>query len=268
KDGRGSVKCLTGASTSNYAQRTYQWNPWVLNVDRCSVLHGNVDDALNKDTGYPYIEIFYQETDSMPGTLTMCSIILIIGVFAATGMLAATSHQFWSFARDRGVPGWRLWSQVSSTKRLPVNATLLTGSVACLLGLINIGSSVALDHVLSMAVQFPGYIFHISRSDHSFFIVDAKDTYPGAKLVWGSFHVPGMWGIMINGYAVMYMTIAIFFSLWPTERAVTAESMDYGVVGTVGTIILALVYYALRARKVYRGPVVVVPAGLYFWWLG
>lgn len=74
---------------------------------------GNVDDALNSDTGYPYIEILYQAADSMPGTLTMRSIILIIGIFAATGILAATSRQFWSFARDRGVPGWRVWSQVS-----------------------------------------------------------------------------------------------------------------------------------------------------------
>ena len=39
---------------------------------------GDIDAALNSPTGYPYIEIFYQGTGSMSGTLTMCSILLII----------------------------------------------------------------------------------------------------------------------------------------------------------------------------------------------
>lgn len=179
-------------------------------------------------------------------------------------MAAITLSKFMDFVNDE-------LNQVSSTKRLPINAALLTVSVACLLGLINIGSSVALDDVLYMAVSglYLSYFTvgslllyrrckgHISRSnDH-----DEIINVPGAKLVWGSFHVPGMWGILINGYAVIYMIIVIFFSFRPTERAVTAESMNYSVVGTLGTIILALVYYALRARKIYRGPVIELSRG-------
>jgi amino acid transporter len=72
-----------------------------------------IDDALNTPTGYPYIEIFYQATNSIPGALAMVSINLIMAVCIVIGMLTATSRQFWSFARDRGVPGWRLWSRVS-----------------------------------------------------------------------------------------------------------------------------------------------------------
>lgn len=74
---------------------------------------GDLEVALNSNTGYPYIEIFYQATNSVPGTLAMVSINLIISVCSVIGMLAATSRQFWSFARDRGIPGWRWWSHVS-----------------------------------------------------------------------------------------------------------------------------------------------------------
>jgi amino acid transporter len=74
---------------------------------------GDLDAALNSPTGYPYIEIFYQATNSLSGSLTMVSINLIIAVCSVIGMLAATSRQFWSFARDRGIPGWRWWSHVS-----------------------------------------------------------------------------------------------------------------------------------------------------------
>jgi amino acid transporter len=75
---------------------------------------GDLDAALATPTGYPYMEIFYQATDSLPGALGMTSILLIIGVCSVIGMLAATSRQFWSFARDRAVPGWRIWSKVYS----------------------------------------------------------------------------------------------------------------------------------------------------------
>jgi hypothetical protein len=34
--------------------------------------------------------------------------------------------------------------------------------------------------------------------------------------------------------------------------------MNYSVVGTFGTVILAVIYYMLRARKVYTGPIVEV----------
>ena len=73
---------------------------------------GNIEDALKTKTGFPYIEILYQGTGSMGGTVAMVSILLVTGVASAIGMLAATSRQFWSFARDRGVPGWRFWSRV------------------------------------------------------------------------------------------------------------------------------------------------------------
>lgn len=80
---------------------------------------GDLDDALNSPTGYPYIEIYYQATNSLSGSLTMISINLILAVCSTIGMLAATSRQFWSFARDRGIPGWRLWSHVSGLSEQP-----------------------------------------------------------------------------------------------------------------------------------------------------
>lgn len=77
----------------------------------------------------------------------------------------------------------------------------------------------------------------------------------GAKLVWGPFHLPGIWGILINTWALVYMTIAVFFTFWPTSWVVNYQTMNYSVVGTFGTILLSLFYYYVRAKKVYSGPV-------------
>ena len=78
----------------------------------------------------------------------------------------------------------------------------------------------------------------------------------GAKLVWGPFHLPGIWGIAINTFALIYMTIAVFFSFWPPSWQVTVQTMNFSVVGTFGVIFLSLIYYMIRARKVYDGPIV------------
>ncbi|BCS19099.1 putative GABA permease [Aspergillus puulaauensis] len=234
----------------------------------------DVDAALNSATGYPFMEIFYQATDSVSGALGMTSILLIIAICSVIGMLAATSRQFWSFARDRAVPGWRIWSKVSPYNCLPTYSILLTMTVCCLLGLINIGSSVALNAVVSMAVsglylsyltvgslllyrRYTGAISAYHKGENGASGVEVVNV-PGAKLVWGPFHVPGIWGDAINTYAVVYMVIVVFFSFWPSQMDVDKATMNFSIVGTGGTIILALLYYGLRARKVYEGPVMEV----------
>ncbi|KAI9037488.1 amino acid transporter [Aspergillus affinis] len=228
---------------------------------------GDVQQALESPTGYPFFEIFHQAMGTTSGGLGLSLVLVIMSICAVLGTLTAVSRQFWSFARDRGVPGWRIWSHVSSRTQLPTYSVFLTMTVACLLGLINIGSSVALNGVLSMAVsglylsylivgamllyrRCTGAVFQFSDAD------DMQKNVPGAKLVWGPFHIPGGWGILVNGYAVIHMTIVVFFSLWPTEIPVTVTNMNFSVVGTMGTIFLALIYYVLRARKVYQGPVI------------
>lgn len=73
---------------------------------------GDIDTALNDPTGLPFVGIFLQATESIPGTVVMASIIIVLCFCTSVGMLASASRQFWSFSRDRGIPGWQLWSQV------------------------------------------------------------------------------------------------------------------------------------------------------------
>ncbi|KAE8375244.1 hypothetical protein BDV26DRAFT_295169 [Aspergillus bertholletiae] len=142
----------------------------------------------------------------------------------------------------------------------------LTTIITCLLSLIGIGSDLAFNELMSLSTSglFSSYLVAASlllwrrctggisgsKSEHTMI------NTAGAQLVWGPFHVPGVWGILINTFAVGFMTIAVFFSFWPPMNNVSAESMNYSVVGMGGVILLSLLYYLVRARKVYKGPVV------------
>lgn len=75
----------------------------------------DLDGALNSPIGQPFIAIFLQTTQSVAGALIMSVVILLMQMFAAIGIMAATSRMLWAFARDRGVPGWRTLIKVSVT---------------------------------------------------------------------------------------------------------------------------------------------------------
>jgi amino acid transporter len=55
---------------------------------------GNIQDAIESKTGYPFIEIFYQGTDSIAGSCVMATIMVIMSICSVTGILATTSRQF------------------------------------------------------------------------------------------------------------------------------------------------------------------------------
>lgn len=156
--------------------------------------------------------------------------------------------------------------QVDSRTKIPIFAVFLTTTVACLLGLINIGSSVAFNDVISLSINglYSSYLIccvlllyrrykgHITRA----FDDVANPDHMGSikKLAWGPFRIPGVPGIAINTMAVLYLIITLFFSFWPPATPTTPSTMNFSVlmIGTV--VIFSIGYYVLFAHKVYVGP--------------
>jgi amino acid transporter len=152
---------------------------------------------------------------------------------------------------------------------LPIFAILLTVTVATLLSLINIGSNTAMEDIVSMAVAgiYLSYLmvsvllfYRRFRGDISRYNDNDDDivNVPGAKLVWGPFHCPGIIGTLINGYAIIYLSIVVFFSFWPSTMDPTVATMNWSVLAIGGSSFLAIIYYVVRARHIYKGPIMEV----------
>jgi amino acid transporter len=77
-----------------------------------------------------------------------------------------------------------------------------------------------------------------------------------AELVWGPFRVPGLLGTINNAYACVYMLFVIFWSVWPPETPVTYDTMNYSVLVTGGVIIFSIIWYFVKGRKEYSGPLI------------
>ncbi|KAH6957167.1 amino acid/polyamine transporter I [Fusarium avenaceum] len=232
---------------------------------------GNFDDAMASGPGmlgFPFMYIFEQATNSRAGATVMAAIIVILAGCATVGMLASTSRVFWSFARDRGLPGWRTLSKVNDRTTVPVYAVLCTAVISILLSLINIGSPVAFQNVTSLSISclYSSYLIAAGlllyrRTTKGFTLPGSADlpalaNTTGAELVWGPFHIKGALGIANNVFAMCYLIVVGFFSFFPPMVDPSVDMMNYSVVVTGGLVIFSVIYYFVWARKEYNGPIV------------
>jgi len=69
---------------------------------------GDVTEALGSTTGYPFIYVFSNATQSRGGTIALVVVVLLLLIMITISSLASSSRQIWAFSRDRGLPfsGW------------------------------------------------------------------------------------------------------------------------------------------------------------------
>ena len=229
---------------------------------------GDIDAAINTTTHYPFMEIFYQAVQNLTGAALMTSVVLALSLCATVGQAASASRQLWAFSRDRAVPGWMYLQQVNARSAIPVLAIAVTTIIAYLLALIILGSSTAFNDIVSLAVVglFGSYfivavllLWRRVRGDIKPYMKDSGvvlTNVPGAHLTWGPWRIPGIFGVITNGVAVVYLVVIFFFCLWPPSNHPTAATMNYSSLMLGATMLFSVIYYFTWARKTYTGPVI------------
>lgn len=76
---------------------------------------GDIDSILSTPTYQPFIQVFFNATQSYGGTNAMVAIVIILLTACCISEVATASRQIWSFARDRGLPGSAWLAQVRLT---------------------------------------------------------------------------------------------------------------------------------------------------------
>ena len=144
-------------------------------------------------------------------------------------------------------------------------AILVMAVVSCLIGLINLGSAAAFNDVISIGVSslYASYtitegllLWHRIRGNIRKPSEMAGTEWHANELVWGPFHLPGIWGILCNASAVGYGIIVFIFSFFPQTVHPTPAQMNFSCLMTGAVMIGAVIYYYVYANKVYTGPVV------------
>jgi choline transport protein len=255
---------------------------------------GDVKSVLGTATGFPFIQIFYNGVGSIAGATAMAAVVLSLTWACAIGITTTASRMTWSFARDRGTPFSHFLMKVEPRTQVPVVAVGAVTLFACLLTLIYVGSYTAFNDVISLTITgFYGSYFlpstfllyrrikgHILPHGSAAESVDPTPSsgiggggggddekvnpLPGtvevgvaqARLIWGPWHIPGILGTINNAYACVYMIFVVFWSVWPPVTPVDASTMNYSVVVTGGVIIFSIIWYHVRGKHEYQGPLI------------
>ncbi|KAL6858352.1 hypothetical protein ACO1O0_005813 [Amphichorda felina] len=189
--------------------------------------------------------LFKTVTGSAAGGFGLLFLILGILMFAGIGALTAASRCTYAFARDGGIPGYKLWRQVNAKLDMPLWALALSTAVDCLLGCIYFGSSAAFNSFTGVAT--------ICLST-SYGVPVLVNLVQRRKAVRGSPYPLGMFGYLINGICVVWIFFAVVIFCMPVSLPVDAGTMNYASVVFAGFAFIAIVWYLVYARKNFKGP--------------
>ncbi|KAK5049998.1 hypothetical protein LTR84_004117 [Exophiala bonariae] len=220
---------------------------FVMLITFCYTL-GDLESVLSTPTGYPFIQVFYNVTGSKGGATAMSCILVLSATANGMTNMATASRQLFAFARDKGLPFHEWFAYVDRRWEIPVNAVFFTISTSTLFSLINIGSTVAFNQILSLglAALLSSYLISICCV--------ALRRVRGQRLLDRSFDL-GRLGLLINGGAIAFLLLALVMSFFPGAPHPTITTMNWSCLAYGGVLIIGGIYYAFWARHHYIGPV-------------
>lgn len=138
--------------------------------------------------------------------------------------------------------------QVSESSRIPLRSVGFCTIVTAVICVINIGSTVAFNAIVSLTIAglYISYLIPI--------VLITIHRARGDNVNWGPWNL-GKMGIFVNVFSIIFLTVSVFFSFFPPGLPVTPVSMNWSCVVFGGFVIIGLAYYATVGRKIYEGPI-------------
>ncbi|KAJ9604497.1 hypothetical protein H2200_011333 [Cladophialophora chaetospira] len=205
-----------------------------------------LEDIIYAPYGQALPYIFHIVMGSPGGGLGLIFLVLMITMFCSISITVAASRCTWAFARDEAIPLAKVWSKVDARLGVPVYALILTTIVQMLLGLIYLGSSSAFLAFVSVGVigLAVSYAIPIAIS-----VLHRRREVSTAR--WNCGRIIGP---IANGVALCWIGFEVVLFSMPAALPVTEVTMNYASVVFVGFMFMSAVWYAVHARKVYKGP--------------
>ncbi|KAJ5198661.1 uncharacterized protein N7498_007778 [Penicillium cinerascens] len=209
---------------------------------------GNIDEVLQSKTGLPFVQVFLNATGSVGATTGMTVLLMILQFCGAISNVATTSRQLYSFARDRGLPFSNFFAQVHPTFAVPINALCASLVIVSLLSLINIGSSVAFNAIMSLglAALLSSYIISITCVRIRRW---RNQPLPPARWSMGKF------APICDTISILVLLVIFVFTFFPLTSTVDLTTMNWSIAIFGGVVTVCVSYYVTTGRKVYKGPV-------------
>ena len=132
--------------------------------------------------------------------------------------------------------------------QIPFNAVYATSIGCVILALINLGSTLAFNIIVSLSVL--GLMSTYMISIGCVLLKRIKgEPLPPAR--WSL----GRWGTLVNAFGFFYAAVIIVFSSFPSYLPIEAGTANWAPLVWVATIIISVVFYLVYGKKHYTAPV-------------
>jgi len=216
---------------------------WLYNIVLCFVM-GDPQEILASPLAQPVAQIFYNVLGKAGGiTFTFCAFIII--KFVTFTAMQALGRTVFAFSRDRLLPFSHLWTKILPLTGTPILAVWIAVFWCIAINLIGLGSYTAIAGVFNVCAIALDWSYCIP-------II--------CKLVFDEFQ-PGPWHMgrassIVNIYAVLWTAFVTIIFFMPTALPVTPATMNWAVVYFIGILAVSTIYWYLRGRKFYTGPLI------------
>ncbi|KAK3621916.1 hypothetical protein LTR56_022503 [Elasticomyces elasticus] len=222
----------------------------------------NIEEVVASDLGQPMGALCLQVLGPRAGLAMFC--INIVAQYAVElGCIIAGSRVIYAYSRDGALPGSRWWKQVNPYTKTPVNALWFDLAINALLGLLMFASPVAIGAVFSIGAiaQYVAFTIPIALR-----LTAAKNQFRPGIQVFRCAQTPannnvgpwnlGRWSKPCGYIACSWVVFIIPVLCFPASKGVdlNALNMNYTCVVYGGVMSLALLWYAVDARKWFKGP--------------
>ncbi|KAF4925178.1 Choline transport protein [Colletotrichum viniferum] len=212
----------------------------------------SLETLLATPTWFPFMQIYLDATKSRAGATVMSLTLITVAIAATVGCITSASRTLWAFARDKAVPFDAYFSHVHKDLQIPVRAIAVVTIMQLLLGFLYLGNTTAFNAVLSMAIIgiYLSYSIPIA-----YMLLVGRNRL--TRKEYGPFRLGGFLGPVLNVVSLVWMTVVIIFSTFPSAQPVMTQNMNYSTVVMAGWLVSGLCYYFARGHAKFEVPVVI-----------
>ncbi|GAA6053382.1 hypothetical protein JCM3770_002297 [Rhodotorula araucariae] len=197
------------------------------------------------------LETLYQATGNVAGAICLQVFPIISMEFAAQGIMCACSRNMHAFARDNGLPFSSYFAKLNPHTGVPDRAVVATSVLVIIFALIYLGSSAALNAILSSSVVFLNVSYCVPiailliRGRHLL----RPESFPSPTWTLGP-----LLGPLANLVALVFTTVTTVFFLFPPTAGPSAASMNYAVAVLGLVALVSVATWVVQGRKTFVGP--------------
>lgn len=199
----------------------------------------DLQELTQSTTGAPILDIYNQALGNTSGAIFLGCLVLFTSFGCIIACHTWQARLCWSFARDKGLPFSRFWSQVNPQVGVPLNAHLMSCALISLIGLLYLASSTAFNSLCTGCIAF----LLLSYSIPVINLLRKKRQIRHGPFWFGSF------GMFCNYVLLGWAVFCIVFFSFPPALPVTKDNMNYVSVVIVGFTAYALLYWQFKGRK-------------------